>query len=633
MSTPTPKHVADALAFVEDYKRAKNASTGSKYDSNANVATKCVATLQAELNKKDLIDLNRALIKQHLRAYPNGEQLAEQFEEDLRHKIIYSHDESSIMPYCVAISLYPFLLDGLKSLGGTSGPPKHVESFIGGLVNLIFLISGQFAGAVAVPETLPYLDYFLRLDYGDDYLTHLDDPVATFGCRRATLRTRIYDLFQQFVYCVNQPAGARGYQSPFYNIAYFDHGYFQSLFQDFIFPDGTEPCWETTKELQKLFMRWFNNERTKAVLTFPVETMNLLWDKDTEKYVDEEMADFTAEMWAQGHSFFLYNSDSADALSSCCRLKNAIEENVFSYTLGAGGIQTGSKKVITLNINRIVQDWDRAGRQCTLAEYITPIVDRVHKYLSAYNDYLWGLFNSDLLTIYKAGFIDLDKQYLTIGFNGFLESAEFLGIKIDPSNPEYQNYAKEILGTIKELNAAARTEHTKFNTEQVPAENLGVKNYKWDKADGYWVPSQRNCYNSYFYPVEDESYDIITKMYLQGRAFSGCLDGGSAYHCNLSEHLSKAQYRKLMDIAIKAGCGYFTFNVPNTICNECGHIDKRMLHQCPKCGSKNIDYATRIIGYLKRVFSHFSEARQKEALQRFYAPPPEETDQKDAEIL
>lgn len=599
------------LKFIDDYKQASNASTGSKFDANANVTTKCIATLQTELGKKDLIDLNRALTKKYL-----TEELANAYEEDLKNHIIYSHDESSIMPYCIAISLYPFLLDGLQTLGGTSSAPKHANSFIGGIINLIFLIAGQFAGAVAVPEFLPYFDHFLRLDYGNNYIDRLDEVVESFGNRQLTLRDKIEDWFQQFVFSVNQPAGARNYQSPFTNIAYFDKGYFKSIFKDFFFPDGDEPCWETTKELQKMYMKWFNNERTNAVITFPVETMNLLWDKDTHKYVDEEMADFTAEMWSEGHSFFMYNSDSADALSSCCRLKNAIEENVFSYTLGSGGIQTGSKKVITINLNRIVQNWDKEGRKVSIQEYITPLIKRVHKYLSAYNDYLWDLYNNDLLTVYKAGYISLDKQYLTIGFNGFLEAAEYLGIDTRNSK-EYKQFAKDVLETIKQLNLEDRTEHCKFNTEQVPAENLGAKNYAWDKKDGYWVPSDRECYNSYFYPVEDSSYDIITKMYLQGKDFSGCLDGGSAYHCNTDSYLSKKQYRRLMDVAIDAGCQYFTFNCPNTVCNECGHIDKRYLHECPECGSKNIDYLTRVIGYLKRV-SNFSEVRQREASKRAY---------------
>ena len=619
------RFIEKKFKFIQEYSQALNAATGSKVDSNANITSKNVATLSTELSKKDFISLNYYITCHYLEK-KYGNELVEQFLKDEDNHIIYVHDSTSIMPYCVAISLYPFLLDGLKALGGTSGAPKHCDSFIGGLTNLIFLIAGQFAGAVAVPETIPYLDHFLRLDYGQDYIEHLDDIIENFGNRRQTLRNKIEDLFQQFVYCVNQPAAARGYQSPFTNIAYFDRGYFESIFKDFFFPDGDVPCWETTKELQKMFMKWFNKERTKEVITFPVETMNLLWDKNTKEYIDEEMADFTAEMWSEGHSFFLYNSDSADALSSCCRLKNAIEENVFSYTLGAGGIETGSKKVITLNINRIVQDWYKVKDTCTLKEYITPIVCRVHKYLEAWNDYLWDMYNADMLTVYKAGFIDLDKQYLTIGFNGFIEGAEFLssvdsvynGIKIRHDNEQYKQYTKDILLTIKNLNSEHRTSHLRFNSEQVPAENAGAKLYAWDKKDGYVVNQNRNLYNSYFYPVEDETYDLIEKMYLQGTDFTGCLDGGSAYHANQDSPLSKIQYRHLMNIAIKAGCSYLTWNCPQTICNDCGTILKYKSDVCPHCGSKNLDYATRIIGYLKRI-SNFSEVRQKEAEKRYFS--------------
>ena len=630
--------VLKKIKFIDNYKAAKNAATGSEVDSNANVTSKNIATMSAELSKPDFIDVNRAIVKKYLGA-KYGQEMCDQFDSDLKNHLIYSHDETSIMPYCVAVSLYPFLLDGLKKLGGTSGAPKHANSFVGGLCNLIFLIAGQFAGAVAVPEFIPYLDHFLRLDYGDDYIDHLDEPVWKIGNNNFTVRHMIEDLFQEFVYCVNQPAAARGYQSPFTNIAYFDKGYFDSIFKDFIFPDGDEPCWETTKELQKLFMKWFNKERTHDVLTFPVETMNLLWDKDTHEYVDKEMADFTAEMWAEGHSFFLYNSDSADALSSCCRLKNAIEENVFSYTLGAGGIETGSKKVITLNINRIVQNWFNEEvnkkykrNRLSLAQYISNIVSRVHKYLEAWNDHLWDMKSSGLLTVYDAGFIDLDKQYLTVGFNGFIEGAEFLAsmnefipekyknLEIRPDNEAYKNYAKDILGTIKELNVAHRTEHLRFNCEMVPAESAGNKLYKWDKRDGYWTPSSRNLYNSYFFPMEDLTYDPLTKMRLHGTDFIGNLDGGSACHIGLNEHLSKEQYRKMMDFAIECGCSYFTFNIPSTVCNECGHIYKEPLDHCPNCGSANIDYVTRIIGYLKRV-SNFSEARQEEFKTRSYWDP------------
>lgn len=609
----------DQINFIHRYMTAKNAATGSDVDQNANVANKNIATLAAELPKKSIIALNRELMREKLTEM-YGEDLANEYEEDLAHHIIYKHDETSIYPYCCSISLYPFLLDGLTKIGGSSTAPQHLDSFCGSFINLIFLVAGQFAGATATPEFLCYFDHFARKDYGQDYIKHLDRVIENLCDHQVTLRERLEHYFAQIVYTINQPAGARGYQSIFWNVAYFDCDYFNAIFDNFVFPDGDTPCWETTKELQKLFMRWFNKERLKNILTFPVETANM--HTVDGKYADEEMADFFAEQWAEGASFFMYQSDSVDSLSSCCRLRNGIEDNTFSYTLGAGGVETGSKGVITLNLNRIVQDWKRSNAMAmvpqdsvTLAEYITDIVNNVHKYLTAFNSIIWDYKNAGLLTIFDAGFIDLDRQYLTIGINGFVEGAEFLGIKIDADNPEYQKYAADILGTIKDLNIKARTEHCKFNTEFVPAESLGVKNAKWDRKDGYKVP--RDCYNSYFYIVEDKNCDPVQKFRYQGIKFTGCCDGGSALHNNLDEHLSKQQYRLLMDVAIKEGCNYFTYNVMNTICNDCGYISKSTFDHCPHCGSKNVDYATRIIGYLKRI-SAFSAARQIEADNRAY---------------
>ena len=613
-----PDTTENKIAFMRKYMTAKNAATGSDVDQNANVSNKNIATMAAELPKKDIIALNRELMRQKLTSM-YGERIADQYERDLAHHTIYKHDETSIFPYCCSISLYPFLLDGLTKIGGSSTAPQHLDSFCGSFINLIFLVAGQFAGATATPEFLTYFDHFARKDYGENYIERLDE-VVEMTARPSTLRDKLEHYFAQVTYTLNQPAGARGYQSIFWNIAYFDRDYFNSIFKDFVFPDGDEPCWETTKELQKLFMKWFNAERLKNILTFPVETVNM--HTVDGKYSDEETADFMAEMWAEGASFFMYQSDSVDSLSSCCRLRNGIEDNTFSYTLGAGGIETGSKGVITLNLNRIVQDWDRENKKAlvpaeeiSLKMYISEIINRVHKYLTAFNEIIWDYKNAGLLTIFNAGFIELDRQYLTIGINGFVEGAEYLGITIDADSPEYQRYAKDILETIKNLNIAARTSKCKFNTEFVPAESLGVKNAKWDKKDGYSVP--RDCYNSYFYIVEDETIDPIRKFRYQGIQFTGCCDGGSALHNNLDEHLTARQYRLLMDVAVKEGCNYFTYNVMNTICNDCGHISKHTFDTCPKCGSYDIDYATRIIGYLKRV-SAFSAARQIEADNRAY---------------
>lgn len=964
------EYLQEQLKFIDDYKRSSNAATGSKYDSNANVTGKNIATLATELDKKNHIDLQRAVMKKYITALGGGE-LAKQYEADLAHHIIYRHDETSGaggFPYCVAISLYPFLTDGLTKVGGNSLAPQHADSFVGGFVNLLYIVAAQYVGALAVPETLTYLDHFLRKDYGDDYYLHLDKAVEYRVNGDISLQKRIENWFAQLVYTINQPAAARGNQSIFFNIAYFDKYYFASIFDGFVFPDGDEPCWESTQALQKMFMEWLNNERLKNVITFPVETVNLLVQDG--KYADEDTANWAADMWSKGASFFCYQSDSVDALSSCCfegsqlvltrnsethvrflpiktlyeksyrevgknfkvyhnggwkkakciqlparplfkvttsnkktiivtdnhinptlrgdietsqlttddylmfstlpvdaiveqdqhltyeqgyliglfagdgsiterqdcnscditwslnhqkndkslpilqkalqqlriecslkeyegannvyfiksfsreleqfihtwinsghaydkafnlriieqsiafrrgildgyydsdggnsnriysisksliygmeaictslgiqtiidisdrtnekvvirgeeytrnyplyclrwydrhnkrsmgdswkvvnnsiyfritniepyesddpyvycfevddenepyftlpngiithncRLKNVVEHEPFSYTLGAGGIMTGSKAVISLNLNRIVQDWKRENdkalvpaEEITLRDYITPIVCRVHKYLEAFNNKLWDDYNADLLTIFKAGFIELDKQYLTVGVNGIVEAAEFLDIPAHYSDKRYQRLAVDLLGTIEALNQEHRSKHCKYNLEFVPGESMAVKFAAWDRRDGYSSP--RETYNSYFYRVEDD-INAIDRFYYQGKGFADVCSGGVALHNNLHDHLSATQYRMLMDVAVKAGCNYFTYNIPNTICNECGYISKHMLEECPKCHSTNLDYITRIIGYIKRI-SNFSEARQREAAKRHYS--------------
>lgn len=591
--------------FIKDYAKAKNAATGSKYDANANVTEKNIVTLNGELFKGDVIKVNRAILTDKIREL-YGEELAKEYIRMLEQHLLYKHDETSIMPYCVAITMYPFLLEGLQPIGGLSARPKNLDSFCGMFVNLVFAISSQFAGAVATGEFLMYFDYFARKEWGDDYWKRPEEMVDKHRNIDKTLEQK----FQQIVYSINQPAAARNFQSVFWNISYFDKNYFEGIFGEFYFPDGTQPQWESLSWLQKKFAKWFNEERTKCILTFPVETMALL--TNGEDVVDEEYADFTAEMYSKGHSFFTYMSDSPDSLSSCCRLRNEVTDNQFSYSLGAGGIATGSKSVMTLNINRLVQDAVNNGYD--MIEYLRENVKKVHKFQTAYNELLKDYLKDGLLTVYTAGFIDMKKQYLTIGVNGVIEAAEFLGIPVN-DNPTYREFMQSILKTISDENRKAKTKELMFNCEFVPAENLGVKHANWDRKAGYVVP--RDCYNSYFYAVEDTSLTILDKFKLHGKDYIKHLTGGSALHMNLDEHLSKEQYRNLLRVAAVNGTNYFTFNIPNTICNDCGHIDKRYLKECPKCGSKNVDYATRVIGYLKRI-SNFSQARQEEASRRFY---------------
>ena len=602
------RETMEKLNFLVDYCQAENAATGSKYDANANVEHKNIATLIGELPKASFIRLNRRLLTDRIKKM-YGKELSTKYIDLLNKHFIYKNDETSLANYCASITMYPWLIGGTASIGGNSTAPTNLKSFCGGFANMVFMVSSMLSGACATPEFLMYMNYFIGLEYGKDYWQNTD-KVVDLSLKNRTIDKVITDCFEQIVYTLNQPTGARNYQAVFWNVAYYDKYYFQSLFGEFYFPDGSQPDWNGLSWLQKRFMKWFNKERTKAVLTFPVETMALL-TKDGD-CMDKEWGDFTAEMYAEGHSFFTYMSDNADSLSSCCRLRNEIQDNGFSYTLGAGGVSTGSKSVLTINLNRCIQY--AVNNKMVYTEFLSEIIDLCHKVQIAYNENLKELQKSGMLPLFDAGYINISRQYLTIGVNGLVEAAEFLGIKIS-DNPEYLRYVQTVLGLIEKYNKQYRTKDLLFNCEMIPAENVGVKHSKWDREDGYFVP--RDCYNSYFYIVEDDSLNIIDKFKMHGAPYIEHLTGGSALHMNLEEHLTTQQYRNLLKVAAKEGCNYFTFNIPNTICNECGTIDKRYIKECPHCHSRNVDYMTRIIGYLKRV-SNFSEPRQEEAKRRFY---------------
>lgn len=580
------------IDFINKFIDADNAASGSKVDANANVTVKTMATLEAELYKEDTIKINRAIIGNKMKEM-YGEELVKSFKKDIATHLIYVHDETSLKPYCASVTLYPFLLQGTEALGGCSKAPKNLDSFCGSFCNLVYQLASDFAGAIATVEFLMYFDYFARKQFGNNY--------------QDTSHIEIEQYFQQVVYTLNQPAAARGNQSVFWNISIFDKNYFMSMFDEFFFPDGTQPNWESVERLQALFMEWFAEERKKALLTFPVVTAAYLVDEKTKKPKDETFKDLLAHNMSKGLSFFHYESTSADSLSSCCRLRNELIDNTFSYTLGAGGVSTGSFQVITINLNRMIQS------HVLLKE----LLGRIHKYLSVYYEVTKGYIDKGLLPSYSAGFIGLDKQYGTIGINGALESWETMSKELKEVYRDYENYLAVTLFTIKSINAAARNTYSfRFNTEFVPAENLGVKNAKWDREDGFNVP--RDCYNSYFFPVEDDEMSILDRLALHGAALSQYLDGGAACHLNLEQLPSKEQAMHLIDTACKLGVPYWTTNVLCTICPTCGFIDPETRTKCKECGETSLDYGTRIIGYLKPI-SSFSKERQEEAKRRIYS--------------
>ena len=629
--------IRERIDYMNSYSSSsKNASSSSETDANANVSMKNVANLEGEVYKTTNRVIQRQRMKDKLyELYPN---IAKQYEEDLKNHIIYTHDEAStpvLKPYCMAVTLYPLMTEGVGNIDGvTPTAPNDIASFSGQVTNLAFLLSSQCKGAVAFGDYFVAFNYYVVKEFGEIWYEKLDCiSTSEHHIISRTIKDSIEKGMKQFIWGVNQPAGNRSYNSPFTNVSWYDKYYFKSLFEDFYYPDGSKPKWKQIDTLQRMFMELMRKIRLIKPITFPVTTMALV--HNNKEYLDNDYKELCAEEWAKGGSFFCYTSDNPSSLASCCRVLNEMSNNTFSSTTGMTGVMTGSCNVITLNINRIVQDWFKnydnnitpssvskysKDLYPSLKWYLQTILDRVYKYHIAYKTMLYELEDKGMLAASNGGYIYIKKLYSTIGVIGYTEAAQFLGLEIN-NNKEYKEFLQLVLGTIKEQNKIHSIKDKKrpflFNSEAVPGEGLGLKLYNWDKKDGYIVPENQNLYNCYFYNPWTTDTSVLDKIKLHGKDINNYTDGGQACHLNLDTHLSKEQYLKLLDVAKDEGCNYFTFNIPISECKKCHHVVNAPIKRCPICNSEDIKYYTRIIGYLTAV-DNWSTDRQEEFKHRKY---------------
>lgn len=629
----------EKIEYITKYAHSKgNAASNSNTDANANNSIKNVASIEPEVFKDNIRLIQRQMMKDKLnKLYP---EVARQYTKDIESKVIYTNDESNSpiqKAYCGAYSTYPLITEGCGGLDGiTPSAPNDIQSFSGQVTNAVFALSAQTKGAVALGDYIVSLNMMVVEEFGPVWYEKLDVSICNSNVKdwqKRTIKREIRKGMKQFIFGVNQPQGNRGFQSPFTNLNFFDKYYFESMFGDFCYPNGDKPKWKQIDTLQRIFIELLRELRLVVPLTFPVTTFALLYDENG--YRDKEYEDLCAEEWSKGSSHFLYHSNNADSLSSCCRVQNKIDKNYFTSTTGMIGLMTGSCNVITLNINRIVQDWARWYKdsmdgmdsadlhifyapQSGFREYLIDILERVYKYHIAYKTMLYELEDLGMITYSTANYLYIKKLYSTIGILGYYEAAKFLGL--EDGSKEYIEFQSMILNTISEQNKLHNIHDKKrpfiFNLECVPGENMAVKFYKWDKEDGYIVPEDQNLYNSYFYNPWKEENPLI-KLQLHGGSISKASDGGQGCHINLDTHLSKEQYKGLMKAAREYGCNYFTFNVPMTKCLDCKHIVNGPIGKCPKCGSTNVDYYTRVIGFLTPI-SNWSLERQQEFLERMY---------------
>lgn len=531
--------IKERIDYMNRYSNSSsNASTSSETDANANVSMKNVANLEGEVYKTTNRIIQRQRMKDKL--YELFPEVAKNYEEDLKNHIIYTHDEAStpvLKPYCMAVTLYPLMIEGVGNIDGiTPSAPNDISSFSGQVTNLAFLLSSQCKGAVAFGDYFITLNYYVVKEFGEVWYEKLNCiSTSEHHIISRTIKDSIEKGMKQFIWGVNQPAGNRSYNSPFTNVSWYDKYYFESLFGEFYYPDGSKPKWQQIDTLQRMFMELMREIRLIKPITFPVTTIALV--HNNKEYLDKDYKELCAEEWAKGGSFFCYTSDNPTSLASCCRVLNEMSNNTFSSTTGMTGVMTGSCNVITLNINRIVQDWcksiggiPRVGNQHdSLKFYLINVLDRVYKYHIAYKTMLYDLEDKKMLAASNGGYIYINKLYSTIGIIGYTEAAQFLGLEIS-NNKEYKEFLQLILGTIKEQNKSHSIKDKKrpflFNSEAIPGEGLGIKLYNWDKNDGYKVPKDQNLYNCYFYNPWNTSTSVLDKIKLHGKDINNYTDGG-----------------------------------------------------------------------------------------------------------
>lgn len=495
------RFIRSRLNYMDTYKDSGvNASTSSETDANANVASKNVANLEGEVYKVTNRIIQRQRMKDKLNKLYPGQELGRQYIKDLENHIIYTHDEAStpvLKPYCKAVTLYPLMLKGVGNIDGvTPSAPNDIQSFSGQVTNAVFLFSSQCKGAVALGDYFIALNYYVIQEFGPVWYDKVDEVVTnSHFLHQYTVGHYIRKGMKQFIYGVNQPAGNRSYNSPFSNVSFYDKVYFKSLFGEFYYPDGTQPEWNAIDKLQRIFMQLLREIRLIKPLTFPVTTMALV--HNNKEYLDPEYKELCAEEWAKGGSFFCYTSDNPTSLASCCRVLNEMTDNTFSSTTGMTGVMTGSANVITLNINRIVQDYIHTWKnwedhivdgKCAfpfewfsknfsdLKNYLINILERVYKYHIAYKTMLYEMEDAKMFSDCNAGYIYMRKLYSTIGLIGYCEAAQFLGLSVS-NNKEYKDFLKLIFGTVKEENKKNSIHDSKrpflFNSEAIP-KSLGM---------------------------------------------------------------------------------------------------------------------------------------------------------------
>ena len=591
-------------AFIDNFIDSETVADAS-VDGNANVGHKDIITMLNEMPKahQKLLALNK-LYYEINKKY--GFKTANKWLELEWNKSLGLHDAhtSTMLPYCFAYDLKDLAEKGLYFIENFNAqPPQHLTTFVDFVKEHCSYACNHSAGAVAYPNLIPYMYYFWKKDIDSKYLGLTKEYGEKFAKQQ----------IQRLIYALNQPFLRNSIQSAFTNVNFFDHPYFEAIFGGSEFPDGTFMIdyEEDIINFQKLFLTEMSEIRHQNMMTFPVSTISLLTD-ESGHFVDDEFARWACEhnrLWNDSNWFV---DSSVTSLSSCCRLKNNIEELGYMNTIGGAALKVGSVKVSTINLARIAYETNNEQ------EYLTQLKNTLEinlKLLDCQRNIIQRNIEKGLLHTFDCKMIEMEYLYSSIGIMGIFETMKKFGYTYedDFGNTYYKDeafsFGKKIFKVIhntKDLFLLDKNYH--MNIEAIPGESMAAR---FQQADEILYPDRvvkdLPLYGNQWIPLGIKT--TIKERVRIAAAFSEYCSGGDILHINVDapfDNFDKAW--NMLNYVAQSGVKYFAFTGKINACktNHAFYGDI-----CPICGEPVATTYSRIVGFFVPIKT-YSKPRLEE---------------------
>jgi ribonucleoside-triphosphate reductase len=567
--------------------------------------------LTCRVEDKELIKYSEKISKNEELVFRKMSGIDGRFETSKMHKIVswkqpeyvydittetgHFHCQGLIQHNCFNYSTYDILTKGLPMVKKVrSIPPKHLHAFKSQLEQFVIIASNSTLGATGLADLLIILSYFTK-----NILDTKTDAHYNFKTEEDCW-IYVKEMITSFIYSVN--FSLRANQSPFTNVSVYDKYFLEKIAGDYLFPDGSSPDIEIVQRIQKIFLETMNQEMKRTPLTYPVTTAcfsvdeeNNVLDKDFLKFIAKENQEF---------GFINIYCGKTSTLSSCCRLRSESDSEYFN-SFGSGSSKIGSLGVCTINLPRLATK--NKEDLPSFKKSIVEMVDICSKINNAKRKVVEKRIKNGNEPLYSLGFMELERQYSTVGLNGINECLEILGFNILDTNG--QDFLLDTLDTINSENKKLEKYYgAPHNVEQVPGENMSIKLAEKDKLLGY-----QNCYNIYsnqFIPLVTNA-DLLDRIYLQG-LFDKHFTGGAICHINVDSKIEDVSLiEKLIETTAKMGVVYSAINMNIQECVD-GHMSVGRKNLCEICGEEIINNYTRVVGFLTNTKNWHKTRREED---------------------